>query len=122
MIEGFEEFTYEVTEAEMKIILILVERFKKRIGKQLAVKNATIIKWLFDNHGIQVGGARIRKMINYIRTENLVPNLIATSKGYYISNDGAELEKYILSLRQRARAIEAIANKIETHHYNFSLK
>lgn len=57
----------------------------------------------------KINGARLRKMINYMRCNSQLP-IISTSKGYYVSYDVEEIGAMIISLSQRAEAIEAAAN------------
>ena len=43
----------------------------------------------------------------------MVPLLIATSKGYYVSNDTQEVQEYITSLQERANSILFIKNCLQ---------
>ena len=62
-----------------------------------------------ENSGYVVGGsARIRKLINHIRVNGLVECLMATSNGYYITEDPWEMKRYIESLQGREDAICAV--------------
>ena len=45
--------------------------------------------------GVKVDGPRIRKIINHIRLNGLVPGLMATSEGYYIATTPEELDEYM---------------------------
>lgn len=62
---------------------------------------------------IDITDARIRKIINYIRVNKLIVNLLATSKGYFISNDFEEINKYKESLIARANSILNLAKSYE---------
>ena len=57
-------------------------------------------------------GARLRKIVNYIRTNALQP-LMATSKGYFVSNDVNVIMDQIQSLNQRAKSIRDCAHGLE---------
>jgi hypothetical protein len=57
--------------------------------------------------------ARVRKIINHIRTNGLVRWLIATNKGYYIAETREEVEQYIESLRGREDAIRVVREAME---------
>lgn len=61
-----------------------------------------------------LNGARIRKIVNHLRVTGACPRLIASSKGYYISNDRQEITEYIQSLYARAEAILAVAKQMQT--------
>lgn len=114
---NFDEYTHELTELERKCVDIMVERFRsRRVGS--AVKNSQIAKFFLDTHKIKLGGARIRKCVNYIRANGLVSNLVATSKGYYVTENPEEIRKYVYSLRQRSNAIKRIADAMEAQLFN----
>jgi hypothetical protein len=109
MINGFENETGDLNEFELGLVPGFVKGFNTKQGKNNAITSKEIIR-KYSDHGIKLTGARIRKIVNHIRTNGLVKNLIASSAGYYISNDPDELEAYKQSLIQRANAILAIAN------------
>ena len=52
---------------------------------------------------------RLRKMVNFIRCNAIVP-LIGTSNGYYVSYNKEEVAKQIQSLNERASSIMNAAN------------
>ena len=58
---------------------------------------------------------RIRKMIQHIRVNNLVPGLIATSRGYYTAETVGEIKQWIESLKARESAIREIREVAERH-------
>lgn len=109
MINGFIEETKSLTEDELKLVNLFVRGFCDKIGEANAITSEEIIKKLRTT-GVKITGARIRKIVNYIRVHHLVINLVATSKGYYIENDPLKLKNYIESLHQRAHAILEVAN------------
>ncbi len=110
MITNFENITEGLSYEEMTIILPkVIELVKWRRGKENAVSNRKLVN-LLTAMGHNVSESRIRKMINQIRLNGLVRNLLASSKGYYVTNDPNEIKNYVQSLRERASAINAIAN------------
>jgi hypothetical protein len=58
--------------------------------------------------GYRIDAPRLRKVINHIRTNDLIPGLIATSEGYFLAEDEQELMDYEDSLRGREEAIKAV--------------
>lgn len=108
MIKNFETITYELTDLELEILPALITGLKTKTkgnpikapkiceGMQLYLKN--------NNYKLKFTQARLRKMINYIRCESLLP-VIATSKGYYVSYSEQELDAQIESLVNRANGI-----------------
>ena len=110
MITGFEEQTEPLTDQEREVFLLpIINGLRVKVGKEKAVTNKDIVRGLKANCDIKIGEARVRKMINYIRNNDIIPCLIATSKGYYIAETKDEMLDYIDSLYGRVEAIEADA-------------
>lgn len=108
MIKNFETITASLTEYERDMVIpVLVEFLKPRIGSKYAIRNKEICR-IFRNNGYEVSEPRIRKCINYIRINGLVPHLIANSNGYYRASSVEQVETYLESLDQRATAIWAM--------------
>jgi hypothetical protein len=105
MITGFDE-TKELTDDEMGLVPIIVKRFNDKKGKVHIVTNEQIRKGLKANLDIDITEPRVRKIIQYIRVKNLLIGLIATSKGYFLATDSAEVEAWLSTMEQRKRAIE----------------
>src|SRR5574339_160813 len=112
MIENFEEITDDLTNKEKELIPGFVSSFKKRIGKENAITAAQIIA-AYYSQGITITGPRVRAIIHYLRDGWLIPGLLATSNGYYVSNDPEEIESYIRSLGQREASIRTIRIRME---------
>lgn len=107
MIKGFDNETQLLTEYELKNVLpVILDGLKTKIGKANAVTNKFIISRLRGSY--KVDAARIRKVINYIRTNDLLPGLIATSEGYFLATTEGELLEYEESLKGREEAIKAV--------------
>lgn len=113
MLPGFEDETAVLSEKELILVPIFVGALKKKIGKAAAVTNTDIRAGMKKFKNIDVPPSRVRKIINYIRMNDLVPCLIATSSGYYITEDKTELKKYVDSLIGREKAIRAVRHQIE---------
>jgi hypothetical protein len=117
MITNFEIITEELNEKELKIIPILVNGFKNH-SQSNPVKAPAIVRNM-NNHLKKIGidltmtEPRLRKCCNYIRSNSIIP-LIATSKGYFVSQDKDIIASQIKSLRERANSINNCANGLET--------
>ena len=108
MINGFSEETAPLNDYEKDTLLpVIVCGLKTKRGSSMAVKNAYICSRL-KAAGYKVTEARIRKIINHIRVNGIVPLLIATSAGYYIATNVKEVEDYIDSLYGREKAISEV--------------
>lgn len=108
MVINFEEYTATLSEGEVVMAEWLATQLPTHVGKEKAISNYRLRWMLFEKHG-NVTPARVRKLINYIRINCLVENLIASSAGYYVASTREEVETYVLSLRQRAASIMHVA-------------
>jgi len=109
MINGFEEQTEDLSEYEREELLpILLKHLPRKIGIENAITGGAINHGLKNNLGIKVSGARLRKLINHIRKNDLIPCLVASSKGYYVATDNADVQRFIESLEQRETAIRVV--------------
>lgn len=114
MINGFEEETKPLDDFERSLLMPFKKSFERKIGKENAITSAEIIKGIEKSYGKKLGGARIRKIINHLRTEGIVRKLVASSKGYYIANNQDELLEYCTSLEQRSREIMRVAKALRS--------
>lgn len=113
MILTFENQTHELTEYEYKVIMpILIDGLKRKVGKSKAVTNGKICSSL-KAKGYKVSEPRIRKIIYFIRQNNAVPMLIASSKGYWVTNDVDEINDWLQSLKSRIEAMQETKNYAE---------
>jgi hypothetical protein len=107
MIKGFELETQPLNDYERSTLLpILIRGLEVKKGHANAVTNKHIVFSLNTNY--KISEARVRKIINHIRTNDLVPGLIATSEGYFIAETEAELLEYEDSLKGREDAIREV--------------
>lgn len=113
MIHGFENETKPLNRYEKDTLLpIVVKGLLHRKGAENAVSNSQICKYL-RSHGYKVSEARIRKIINHIRTHGLITSLIASGNGYYRAENRQEVMNYIESLKGRENAIKAVRMAME---------
>lgn len=109
MIQGFEYQTAELTTYERDMLVpIIIEGLKKRIGAKNAIRSIDISRLLESNGYQPISGPRVRKCVNYIRTNGLVPHLIANCRGYFVATSVEEVERYADSLQQRANSILSV--------------
>lgn len=111
MIKGFDNETAPLNEYEERTLLPIIANWLRQTNKLKPIinKKATIF---LNNKGYKINEARFRKIVNAIRMRDIVPNVVATSKGYYVSSDAEEVAAYIQSLRDRAGAINAMADAL----------
>lgn len=116
MIENFEIITLDLSTDELKLVPLLIHGFKTH-GKENPIKEPEICDamnayFYGQNIKYRMTGAKLRKYVNYIRSNGLIP-LIATSRGYYVSYDKDVIMSQIKSLQQRADSINMSARGLE---------
>lgn len=107
MIQGFNLETAPLSEYERDILLpAIVAILQGRVGARAAVTNKQIVQMLAP--GYRINDIRVRKVINHIRNNDLIPCLLATSDGYFVAADEAEVSAYEESLLGRESAIREV--------------
>lgn len=103
-----------MTKDEVKWAMIIGRTLRGKIGKEKAVKSQDIIKGMKNSFNAKISDPRLRKIINFLRTQKIVKWLIATSNGYYIATSREEVLTYIESLKGREEAIRAVRESLES--------
>jgi hypothetical protein len=104
MITGFDLETAPLNEDEKKLVPIIIKGLYTKCSPDQAIHGAKICAAVTAKYG-KLTEPRLRKITNFLRSAKILP-VIATSKGYYISYDKAEIEKQIRSLEQRQEAVQ----------------
>jgi hypothetical protein len=107
MLVGFEEHTQELTDFEKNLIPVFLKGFATKHGKDNSVTNRQIVQKLKSAYP-KISEVRVRKIINHIRKNNLIPGLVADSRGYYVTHDPEEVKRYIHSLAGRESEIRKV--------------
>lgn len=105
--------TQPLNNYEQNVLLpILMKGLKMKRGMMNAVTNKQIIHGL-RAHGLRTNEKNLCKLINYIRINDLVAGLMASSTGYYIASNEQELIKYENSLLNREVKIRKVRMSIK---------
>jgi len=112
MLKKFESVTQELNQFELECVEFLGQWFMANKGRKNSIKNAQISKIVENKFGKKLVEARVRKVVQALRMNGL-PNLIASGKGYFYTEDIKEIEEWIISLKQRELAIRTIREKAE---------
>ncbi len=110
----FEPETTKLTDYELKLVPILTNMLKNTNSKENAITNKHLVNKLNQLGFSTVSPERVRKIINHIRIYGLLDCLVASNKGYYISNKKAEIANYIYSLKGREEAIHEVRLALES--------
>lgn len=118
MIKNFEYLTREMTDDEKKLVPVLIKGFSTKT-KDNPIKAPDIVQAInAKKESLKLKSAfsevRLRKLVNFIRAEGILP-LIATSNGYFCSEDKEEIKNQIESLTQRANAIMVSADGLKKY-------
>ncbi len=107
MIQNFEEFTFELTKDEKTLLPILMKGLENKT-KDNPMKATEIITkmnvYCKEKKLPKMHDVRLRKMVNHIRSNGLMP-VLASSSGYYVSYDKEDIKEQLVSLEQRAFSI-----------------
>jgi uncharacterized protein YbbC (DUF1343 family) len=112
MLKNFESITHELNSFELECVEFLGQWFMANTGKKNAVKNANIADMIEKKFDKKIHDSRVRKVVQALRTNGL-PNLIASGKGYFYTEDIKEIEDWVISLKQRELAIRTIREKAQ---------
>lgn len=120
MIPGFTEHTAKLTQQEKELAKRLASALDTRIGKAKAITNKRIRKLILDKANVKVDDSRVRKMINYIRWQDLCNGLlVGSNKGYYIAQNVEEAKEGLNSLRERYLAMVATYGTMKNLFRNY---
>jgi hypothetical protein len=112
MVTNFETITCELDAKEKEMAGDLIMLLNRRTISNPIM--APDIVHEMNAMGNKISQARLRKIVNYIRTNGIAP-IIATSNGYYMSDSIEEIRKQVRSLRERASSIMDAANGLEKY-------
>ena len=112
MLKKFESITKELNQFELECVEFLGQWFMANKGKRNVVKNDAMGKMIEKKFNKNICQPRVRKVVQALRMNGL-PNLIASGKGYFYTEDVKEIEDWIISLKQRELAIRNIREKAE---------
>ncbi len=110
MVKKFEEITSELTEEEHRLMPLVIKGLSTKTADS-PVTGSQIVEAM-KAKGYNMSEPRLRKIINYIRANGMLP-LMASSNGYYVSDDTEEIANQVQSLRERALAINAAAKGLK---------
>ncbi len=113
MVNDFEKETHELTDYELNVLLPrMIAGLKISVGIKNAITSTEAIR-LMKKLGLKIDSARFRKIINHIRINGLICNLVATSKGYHIATSDEEMKRFVESLEQRISSIKLVRDAME---------
>lgn len=113
MLQGFQTQTEPLTEYERDTLLpVIVRGLINKVGEAKAITNAAITKAM-RGAGYVLDGPRLRKIINHIRTSDIIPGLVSNAQGYFVATTASEIDECIVSLQGRVDATQAIIRALQ---------
>ena len=100
----------KMTSEDIEIIVpIIIKMFKLKSNKDTILKTKNIVTFINTKKKIlgfktAFNSQRLQKVVNYIRTNSLLP-IISTSTGYYYSFDRQDILEMILNFESRIEAM-----------------
>lgn len=118
MLKGFEDYTGPLNDFERTYVLPRTASILAFcVGPDKALTNKELRERLLAQFNIKVADPRVRAVINEIRTSDIVPYLVASSKGYYVATSVEEVEDYARTLDSRIREMirvrDALLSQVE---------
>jgi hypothetical protein len=108
MLQSFKEQTREISDHEEAVLVpLIINELKTRTGRSKAIKNAELIALCYNaGNTNKIQPARLRKMIEHIRQNNLLPGVVGHASGYYVAQTPEELKEWIETMIGRRNAIK----------------
>jgi predicted transcriptional regulator len=107
MLKNYENITFELTDQEKQILPQIIKGLNTKKGRKNAITGDKICEAMY------ISPPRLRKIISYIRVNNLIFGLCSANNGYYIAENLKELEECIISLKQRIYTQVKVLNSLE---------
>lgn len=103
----------QLTNYEQNILLpILMNGLQNKKGKQNTITNRQMVEVL-KRKGLQINLNTVCRIVNFIRTNDLIVGLVATTHGYYVSDTEEEFKEYERHLLKREVALRKVRKCIE---------
>ena len=97
-----------LTTYDQNVLLpILMKGLEMKKGKENAVTGKGIV-YALKNAGLRIDERHVCRLINHIRTNDLVAGLMASNKGYYTTKNEQELIDYEKILWRREAALKDV--------------
>lgn len=122
-ITNFEEITEDLTAKELEYLQDVQDGMIAALqASAMPIKQNELIllvnNYLFSKYGMFccmiLKPVRLRKYVNYVRKNSLLP-IMATSNGYFLSENEEMIRSQIKSLNERAKSIRDAAKGLEDY-------
>ena len=105
--------TRSLSKYDLNVLLPIVrEGLETKRGKENAVTANQIIAAL-RAHGLKIDSYSVKMLVHYIRRNDLIVGLMASSVGYYVGSCEQDLIGYEESLRRREESLRELRLSIQ---------
>lgn len=119
MIQGFDKQTAPLNDYERDTLLpVIIRGLRARIGASRIIAGSKIIDCM-KRAGYKLDGPRLRKIINYIRNNELVPCLVSNGKGYFVATSAEEVDGCIDSIQGRIASQQIIIAALQQQRQKY---
>lgn len=101
MADNYSLLQDDLNDFEKSCVPVIIKGLQGKIGKDKAVSNPYIISRMDEIGYKGLTQPRIRKIVNYIRNNDLLLLLCANSKGYFLPQNIKELDDYLEMMQKR---------------------
>lgn len=109
---NFENHTHDLTDTEIALSEIVLDVLKKATKEKQKCNGQIIAEVAFFSQlEINITSSRLRAIIHYLRTIRHIP-VLATSRGYYLSFNLADIAIQVKSLDERIRSIQQVRDSL----------
>ena len=124
MVTNFEEQTERLNDIEMAAIPIFKKCFEEghvgarnRISaREICEKMASLPQFRKSDGRPLLTDVRVRKIINYIRMNDIIPMLCGDNRGYYVAETEQEVRDFIRSMRDRTSSMILVTDRVEKQY------
>ena len=107
--------TYKMNDFERDVLVPLVcDLLTKANGRPLPSK---VIAEAIRKIGHQADTRSVRRVINHIRREGLVPCVASSPKGFFVANNVTEITECIYTLESLADSIQEVIEALKSQRY-----
>ena len=117
MISNFERDTVRLSGYEKNELMpVVIEKLKTCVGKRKVITNKKLIRQHLGYY--VVDPARLRKVINYIRVNGIIPCVASSNKGFFVASNEIEISECISTLEALADSIQEVIEALRRQMYN----
>lgn len=100
-----------LSDHERELLPLVVDILKDRRGRGMELSAAMVCQAL-RRLGYHCNGVMVRRIVNHIRTECVIPCLVADGNGYYVALTREDMDACISSLAGRVEAINEVIQSL----------